>query len=75
MKSIGIIRKVDELGRIVIPIEIRKNFNIEEGTPIQIFVEGSKIILQKYEEYECSSCKSRIAKEDKFCRYCGKELR
>lgn len=49
MKSTGIVRKVDELGRIVIPKELRRTLNIEEGTPIEIFVDGNQIILQKYE--------------------------
>ena len=41
MKSTGIIRKVDELGRVVIPIEIRNQFNIAEKDPIEIYVDGS----------------------------------
>ena len=47
MKSTGIIRRVDELGRIVIPIEIRNQFNIVEKDPIEIYVDGSSIILKK----------------------------
>ncbi len=47
MKSTGIIRKVDELGRVVIPIEIRTKFNIAEKDPIEIYVDGSSIILTK----------------------------
>ena len=49
MKSTGIIRKLDELGRVVIPIELRNKFNISEKDPIEIYVEGSNIILKKYE--------------------------
>ena len=49
MKSIGIVRKVDELGRVVIPKEIRSTSGIEDGTPLEIFVDGKQIILQKYE--------------------------
>ena len=45
MKSTGIIRKVDELGRVVIPIEIRNQFQIAEKDPIEIYVDGSSIIL------------------------------
>lgn len=48
MKSIGIVRKIDELGRIVIPKEIRRSFNINEGDSLEIFTEGSNIILKKY---------------------------
>ena len=47
MKSTGIIRKLDELGRVVIPIELRNKFNISEKDPIEIYVEGSNIILKK----------------------------
>jgi transcriptional pleiotropic regulator of transition state genes len=47
VKDTGIVRQVDELGRIVIPIEIRKRFAIAERDPLQIFVKGDKIILSK----------------------------
>ncbi len=46
MKSTGIIRKVDELGRVVIPIELRNKFDIAERDPIEIYVDGSSIILK-----------------------------
>ena len=46
MKSTGIIRRVDELGRVVIPIEIRNQFNIIEKDPIEIYVEGGTIVLK-----------------------------
>lgn len=49
MKSTGIVRKVDELGRIVIPIELRRNLGIGEKEPIEIYVDGESIILKKYE--------------------------
>jgi len=49
MKSTGIVRKVDELGRIVLPIELRRNLNICEKDALEIFVEGETIILKKYE--------------------------
>lgn len=55
MKSTGIIRKLDELGRVVIPIELRNKFNISEKDPIEIYVEGSNIILKKYES-NCVFC-------------------
>lgn len=48
MKSTGIVRKVDELGRIVIPMELRRTLGIAERDPLEIFVEDEKIILQKY---------------------------
>ena len=49
MKSTGIVRKVDELGRVVLPIELRRNFNINEKDSLEIFVDDDKIILKKYE--------------------------
>mgnify|MGYP003438330658 CR=1 FL=1 len=57
MKSTGIIRRVDELGRIVIPIELRNKHKIAEKEPIEIYVDGSSIILKKYEE-TCVFCGS-----------------
>ena len=55
MKSTGIVRRVDELGRVVIPIELRNKFNISEKDPIEIYVDGSSIILKKYEQ-SCIFC-------------------
>ena len=49
MKSTGIVRKVDELGRIVLPIELRRTLDIAEKDSIEIYVDGSSIILKKYE--------------------------
>jgi len=52
MKATGIVRKVDELGRIVIPIEMRRTLDVAEKDPLEIYVEGDHIILKKHE----SSC-------------------
>jgi AbrB family transcriptional regulator, transcriptional pleiotropic regulator of transition state genes len=49
MKSTGIIRKIDELGRVVLPMELRRILNINEKDGLEIFVEEDKIILKKYE--------------------------
>lgn len=49
MKSTGVVRKVDELGRIVLPIELRRTLGIEEKDRIEIFVDGESIILRKYQ--------------------------
>ena len=48
MKSTGIVRKVDELGRVVIPIELRRTLGIKEKDALEIYVEQERIILQKY---------------------------
>ena len=49
MKATGIVRKVDELGRIVLPIELRRTMGIGEKDPIEIFVDGERFMLRKYE--------------------------
>ena len=49
MKSTGIVRKVDELGRIVLPIELRRTLNIELKDPVEIYVDGQSIVLRKHE--------------------------
>lgn len=48
MKATGIIRRIDSLGRIVLPMELRRTFDINEGDPLEIFTEDDKIILKKY---------------------------
>ena len=57
MKSTGVVRRVDELGRVVIPIEIRRIHPISEKDPLEIFVEGDSIILKIYES-SCIFCSS-----------------
>lgn len=47
MKATGIVRKVDELGRIVLPIELRRTLNIEIKDPLEIYVDGESIMLKK----------------------------
>ena len=49
MKSTGIVRKVDELGRIVLPSELRRTMGIEERDSLEIFIDNDKIILKKYQ--------------------------
>ena len=59
MKSTGIIRKMDKLGRIVLPIEIRKTLGINENTPIEISVDGNNIMLTKNDIFnKCAICNS-----------------
>lgn len=57
MVSTGIVRATDQLGRIVIPKEIRRNFKIEEGDTLEIFTQGDNIILKKYTP-GCHCCKN-----------------
>ena len=77
MKSTGIIRKVDELGRVVIPIEIRNQFNIAEKDPIEIYVDGSSIVLKKYEPncIFCGNTENLINYNDKLiCEDCSTNI-
>lgn len=48
LKSTGIVRKVDDLGRVVIPMELRRTLGIGEKDPLEIFTDGERIVLQKY---------------------------
>lgn len=57
MKSTGIVRKVDELGRIVLPIEMRRTLDIAERDALEIFVDGDSIILRKYQP-ACIFCEN-----------------
>ncbi|WP_139488627.1 AbrB/MazE/SpoVT family DNA-binding domain-containing protein [Brevibacillus dissolubilis] len=67
MKSTGIVRKVDELGRIVLPIELRRTLDIEIKDPMEIYVDGERIILKKYAP-SCIFC----ANADKITHFKGK---
>ncbi len=77
MKSTGIVRKMDELGRVVIPIEIRNQFNIAEKDPVEIYVDGSSIVIKKYEPncIFCGNTESLINYNDKLiCEECSKKI-
>lgn len=78
MKSTGIVRKVDDLGRIVVPKELRQILNIETKDPLEIFVDNTSIILQKYEP-ACIFCNSadniQQFKGRNICLECMKSLR
>ena len=78
MKSTGIVRKVDELGRIVLPAELRRTLNIAEKDPLEIYVDGPSIILQKHEErcVFCKSCESiRLVMGQHVCPKCLSQLK
>lgn len=49
MKSLGIVRRIDSLGRIVLPIELRRVLEIEEGDALEFFTEENRIVLKKYQ--------------------------
>ncbi len=77
MKSTGIVRKVDELGRVVIPIELRRTLSIAEKDALEIFVDGHQIILKKYEPacIFCGQAKDNTNYKGKnICPTCIDEL-
>ena len=78
MKSTGIVRKVDELGRIVLPIEMRRTLDIGEKDALEICVEGSSVILKKYKP-SCVFCDATkditVFKGKNICPKCLKELK
>ncbi|OSA69867.1 AbrB/MazE/SpoVT family DNA-binding domain-containing protein [Clostridium botulinum] len=77
MKSTGVVRKMDSLGRIVIPMELRRTLNLEEGDGLEIYTEGEQIILKKYAP-ACIFCgeASEVInfKGKNICKICLKEL-
>jgi len=78
MKSTGIVRKVDELGRIVLPIELRRVLDIAEKDQLEIYVENSSVILKKYHPscVFCDNSKDVIEYKDKMvCPGCLEELK
>ncbi len=77
IKSTGIVRKVDELGRIVLPIELRNKFGILEKDPLEIYVDGSSIILKKYEPncIFCGNAKDLVEYNEKLiCKKCIEKI-
>lgn len=77
MKSTGIVRKVDELGRIVLPIELRRTLDIEVKDALEIYVDGNQIVLKKYEPacVFCGNAKDVIHYKGKnVCQHCIHEI-
>jgi len=77
IKSTGIVRKVDELGRVVLPIELRRTLGIDEKDALEIYVDSEKIILKKYEP-ACIFCGSaeyvQNFKGKNVCRECASAM-
>ena len=78
MKATGIVRKIDELGRIVLPIEMRRTLDLGEKDALEIYVEGSSVILKKYKP-SCIFCDATkdvtVFKGKNVCPKCLKELK
>ena len=77
MKSTGIVRKVDNLGRIVLPVELRRLLDIDIKSDVEIFVDGNQVILRKYAP-NCVFCGSREDllefEEKNVCASCAAKL-
>ena len=78
MKSTGVVRKVDELGRIVLPIELRRSLDIAEKDALEIYVDGEQVILKKYQQ-ACVFCgEARYISNYKgknICSECMKDIK
>lgn len=78
VKSTGIVRKVDELGRVVLPIELRRTLDIAEKDALEIYVDGATIILKKYEP-ACIFCDNAkditVYKGKNICSECLESLK
>lgn len=78
MKSTGIIRRIDELGRFVIPMEMRNKLDISNNDKLEIYVEGTSIILKKYQPdcVFCGSSKNILEYKGKnICEKCLGEMK
>ena len=78
IKSTGIVRRVDDLGRVVLPIELRRTLDISEKDSLEIYVDGDSIILKKYQP-ACTFCGNAgdtvYFKGHMVCKDCLEELR
>ena len=77
MKSVGMVRQLDEVGRIVLPKELRRTFGIDNKDSLEIYVEGDNIILRKYEPgcLFCGSADDVITYEDRrICKECIEKM-
>lgn len=72
MKSTGIIRRIDDMGRFVLPMELRKTYGITDNTPLEIFTEGDTILLRKYQPAGCCDLCGEI--DDNIIVFHGKRI-
>ena len=78
MKSTGVVRRLDELGRIVIPIELRRTLDLADRDCLEIFTEGGQIILQKYQPacIFCGEAKDIVNYKGKnICKCCMEDIK
>ncbi|MGN1084039.1 MAG: AbrB/MazE/SpoVT family DNA-binding domain-containing protein [Lachnospiraceae bacterium] len=69
MKNIGIVRNLDEVGRITLPIEIRRSLDLHQDDPVEIMQEGNRIVLTKYQP-----CDIFNGDTEELIEYCGKKI-
>ena len=78
MKSTGIVRRIDDLGRVVLPVELRRTLNLEVRDPVEIFIDGDAIVLRKYDA-ACLFCGAPrdllFYRGKQICRSCLRQLR
>lgn len=78
LKATGIVRKVDDLGRVVLPIELRRTLGIGEKDPLEIYVDEDRIVLKKYEP-ACIFCgsadRASLFKGKLVCMQCKVDIR
>jgi AbrB family transcriptional regulator, transcriptional pleiotropic regulator of transition state genes len=79
MESVGIVRRLDAAGRVTLPRELRRVFNIKYNDSFAFYIEHDRIILQKYQPLFCTFCGNTKSisqfKGENICRQCVKELR
>jgi len=78
MKSTGIVRKIDNLGRVVLPIELRRIFDIDKEDPVEIFVDDNYIMLKKYQPacIFCNDARDVVNYRGKnICEHCLEEMK
>lgn len=77
MKATGIVRRLDNLGRIVLPVELRRTMSIKTGTPIEIFAQSDSIVFMEYKE-KCYICGNEDDltkfKKKHICQNCIKNI-
>lgn len=81
MKATGIVRRIDDLGRVVIPKELRRTMKLEDGDPLEIYVTGEEIVLKKYQPAGgCSLCGGladrylELSQDKRICAECGQKI-
>lgn len=78
MKSTGIVRRIDDLGRVVLPVELRRTLKLEVHDPLEIYIEGDTVVLRKYGAgcVFCGDTREPLTYRGKpICRKCLRELR